>query len=266
MKINSITKHFLNFSNILSEMQGSPENPTLFTLDITEVFFHSLSSQIKDALKTANYGVPATVATNEGQMESIIKLHDSVEREENKIAQLCRIAIAATSRGSTSQATPVFFATKGGQKTTGMYKDKYKAEAQYARNGFAEEELFSIPVFLSNAEFALRKQPAVRTSPRDAGDVANHTATRATKNAHSPAPPLEQRANTKALGTPYAIYIQDDLVGEIARGIRYEEILRMHGSLQVVAAYCHGAPVCRSSRLLLVKMEGHRREGTEEGI
>eukprot|EP00978_Attheya_sp_CCMP212_P045914 scaffold365638_cov35-Attheya_sp.AAC.3 len=51
-------------------------------------------------------------------------------------------------------------------------------------------------------------------------------------NAHSPAPPLEQRANTKALGAPYAIYIQDDIFGEIARGIRYDEILRMHAFQQ----------------------------------
>eukprot|EP00978_Attheya_sp_CCMP212_P022332 scaffold66535_cov40-Attheya_sp.AAC.2 len=77
MKINSITQHFLNFSNILSEMQGSPENPTLFTLDVTEVFYHSLSCQIKEALKTANYAVPATAPTNKGQMDSIILLRDA---------------------------------------------------------------------------------------------------------------------------------------------------------------------------------------------
>eukprot|EP00978_Attheya_sp_CCMP212_P034377 scaffold143796_cov39-Attheya_sp.AAC.1 len=79
-------------------MQGDPAQPMNFDVHITEVFFFSLANQIQEALKGVGYIVPAIPNTNELHMELIITLRDMAEREETKIAQTSRIAIAATSR------------------------------------------------------------------------------------------------------------------------------------------------------------------------
>jgi pyruvate/2-oxoglutarate dehydrogenase complex dihydrolipoamide acyltransferase (E2) component len=79
-------------------------NPTAaFEVNITKVFFYSLSQQVQDSLESKGYQVPIMLATNEDHMDSLITLRNQVEQQEHsKIAQTSKIAIAATSSGRSS--------------------------------------------------------------------------------------------------------------------------------------------------------------------
>eukprot|EP00978_Attheya_sp_CCMP212_P045331 scaffold342495_cov31-Attheya_sp.AAC.1 len=92
-------------------------------------------------------------------MELVITLRDMAEREETKIAQTSRIAIAATSR--TGPTIPTFMAHSGLHQPPA-------SSGQYHTIGYAAYDLpdppirntdagIAVSVFLSNAEMALRE-------------------------------------------------------------------------------------------------------------